>query len=618
MSVLASFIPLYVLGFTLNTMSLLGLSLAIGILIDDAIVVRENIVRHIEMGKDHYRASREGTDEIGLAVAATTFSIVAVFVPIGFMSGFAGQWFQPFALTIAASVLVSLFVSFSLDPMLSAYWADPQVEAGEHGNPIGRALERFNGWFDRQAARYRVGIAWALDHRKTMVMLAVLTLVGAVALQVLFGGAGFIPDSDRSEITVQVETAPGSSLEYTRAQAEQIAAQVRTHREVAYTYTSVGSSNGSGAVGDASIYVRLVPKAERERSQSAISEQLRAELRRFGGATAYLLDAGGPGGGQKQLQFQLQGPDADVLGRLAAQVADTIRQVPGAVDVGLSNRGQKPELRLQINRGLAGSLGVSAGQIAQALRPAFGGVDAGNWVDATGETRYVRVRLPPEARTQPSDLEQIPIVLSGAGTIATPGGVAAAGGIGGAGAGPAVVPLGQVADVQPSFGPAQITHLDRHRVITIGANVQGAPLTEVFQRAQQRVDHIDMPPGYEITQGGEVESQQEVFGNIAVALGTAVMLMYLILVVQFGSFLDPARDPALAAAVAHRRGAGAAHHGRHAEHHEPDRRDPAHGDRGEERDPAHRLREVDARGGGDPDSRGADPGRRASGCGRSS
>ena len=530
-SVLASFIPLYVFGFTLNTMSLLGLSLAIGILIDDAIVVRENIVRHIEMGKDHYRASKEGTDEIGLAVAATTFSIVAVFVPIGFMSGFAGQWFQPFALTIAASVLVSLFVSFSLDPMLSAYWADPQVEEGEHRNPIGRALERFNVWFDRQAARYRLGIGWALDHRKTMVALAVLTLVGAVALQVLFGGAGFIPDSDRSEITVQVETAPGSSLEYTRAQAAQIAAQVRTHREVAYTYTSVGSSNGSGAVGDAAIYVRLVPKAERRRSQSAISEELRAELRRFGGATAYLLDAGGPGGGQKQLQFQLQGPDADLLGRLAQQVADTIRQVPGAVDVGLSNRGQKPELRLQINRGLAGSLGVSAGQIAQALRPAFGGVDAGNWVDPTGETRYVRVRLPPEARTQPSDLEQIPIVLSGAGTIGAAGGFS--------GAGPAVVPLGQVASVEPSFGPAQITHLDRHRVITIGANVQGAALTDVFQRAQQRVGTIDMPSGYEITQGGQVQSQQEVFGNIAVALGTAVLLMYLILVVQFGSFLDP-------------------------------------------------------------------------------
>src|SRR5690349_23727802 len=148
---MASFIAVWAFGFTLNRMSLLGLSLAIGILIDDAIVVRENIVRHIEMGKNHYEASHEGTDEIGLAVAATTFSIVAVFVPIAFMYGVAGQWFKPFALTIASSVLVSLFVSFSLDPMLSAYWADPQVEAHERRNPIARALDKFNTWFNRMS-----------------------------------------------------------------------------------------------------------------------------------------------------------------------------------------------------------------------------------------------------------------------------------------------------------------------------------------------------------------------------------------------------------------------------------------------------------------------------------
>src|SRR4029077_14255061 len=171
-SVLASFIAVWVLGFKLETMSLLGLSLAIGILIDDAIVVRENIVRHVEMGKDHFLAAKEGPDEIGLAVAATTFSILAVFFPIGFMPGVGGQWFKPFALTIACSVLVSLFVSFSLDPMLSAYWPDPQLEAHERRNPIARALVRFNTWFDRQADRYKGLIAWSLDHRWTMVALA--------------------------------------------------------------------------------------------------------------------------------------------------------------------------------------------------------------------------------------------------------------------------------------------------------------------------------------------------------------------------------------------------------------------------------------------------------------
>src|SRR5262249_12197695 len=201
-SVLASFVPLAMFGFTLNTMSLLGLSLAIGILIDDAIVVRENIVRHVEMGSDHMAAAHEGTDEIGLAVAATTFSIVAVFVPVGFMPGIAGQWFKPFALTIACAVLVSLFVSFSLDPMLSAYWPDPQLEAHDRRNPIARALDRFNHWFDRKADRYKSVIAWALDHRFLMIGLAAVSFIAAITLQAMFGGFGFAPLSDNSELNI--------------------------------------------------------------------------------------------------------------------------------------------------------------------------------------------------------------------------------------------------------------------------------------------------------------------------------------------------------------------------------------------------------------------------------
>ena len=172
-SAISSFIAVHAFGFTLNTMSLLGLSLAIGILIDDAIVVRENIVRHIEMGEDHFKAAHTGTDEIGLAVTATTLSIMAVFVPIAFMGGISGQWFRPFALTIACAVLVSLFVSFSLDPMLSAYWPDPAIEAHEHRNWISRKLETFNKWFDHQADRYKNVIAWALDHRADMVAISI-------------------------------------------------------------------------------------------------------------------------------------------------------------------------------------------------------------------------------------------------------------------------------------------------------------------------------------------------------------------------------------------------------------------------------------------------------------
>ena len=201
-SVLAAFVAVLAAGFTLNTMSLLGLSLAIGILIDDAIVVRENIVRHVEMGEDHFAASHSGTNEIGLAVTATTFSIIAVFVPVAFMAGLSGQWFKPFALTVACAVMVSLFVSFSLDPMLSAYWPDPQTEAHERSNWLARLLEKFNQWFNRKADGYKKVIAWALDHRWWMVAIAIVAFVSAIFVQVKFGGAGFVPNSDRSELTI--------------------------------------------------------------------------------------------------------------------------------------------------------------------------------------------------------------------------------------------------------------------------------------------------------------------------------------------------------------------------------------------------------------------------------
>src|SRR5690606_1386174 len=204
----------------------------IGILIDDAIVVRENIVRHVEMGKDHFRAAHEGTDEIGLAVAATTFSIVSVFVPIGFMAGLSGQWFKPFALTIACAVLVSLFVSFSLDPMLSAYWPDPEIEKHEHRSWISQKITRFNEWFDRIAGNYTSVIGWALDHRLAIIVLAGGSLFGALFLQATFGGFGFVPASDNAEPVIQVETPPGSNLEYTRRKTEEAARLARTHPEV--------------------------------------------------------------------------------------------------------------------------------------------------------------------------------------------------------------------------------------------------------------------------------------------------------------------------------------------------------------------------------------------------
>ena len=572
-SVFASFIAVWVLGFRLETMSLLGLSLAIGILIDDAIVVRENIVRHVEMGKDHYTAAREGTDEIGLAVAATTFSILAVFVPIGFMPGVGGQWFKPFALTIACAVAVSLFVSFSLDPMLSAYWPDPHKE--EHQKVwITKKLDVFNHWFNRQAQNYKKVIGWALDHRAAMVVLAVGTffasfvipskgltglfaaligvalatwiitrkhlpgivrLLGVVAGAVLFVvlpklvpghgwrnvGAGFFPEDDRAEFIVAIETPPGSNLEYTRTKADEAARMIRSHKDlVKYTYTTLGDAT-AGSVDVGNMYVRMVPKDKRPGvSVAKFASELRHDLKGIAGVTLAVFESDF-GGGRKQLQFQLRGGDLTTLTTAADQVMAVVQQVPGAVDVGLSTKGQKPELTVQLNRGVAGTLGITAGQVAQSLRPAFAGIDAGDWVDPSGETRNVEVRLAPEARRRAQDLVQLPLVVAG------PNGA------------PTTIPLGQVATVNQSVGPAIIDHLDRDLVVTVEANTAGRASGDVTADAMARLAKLQLPAGVKLSLGGESKDQGEVFGQIFFALGVAVMLMYLILVLQFGSFMDP-------------------------------------------------------------------------------
>ena len=525
-SVLASFIAVWAFGFTLNTMSLLGLSLAIGILIDDAIVVRENIVRHVEMGKDHFTAAHEGTDEIGLAVAATTFSIVAVFVPIAFMYGISGQWFKPFALTIACAVLVSLMVSFSLDPMLSAYWPDPELEEHARRSWISRKLVTFNEWFDKLAQRYTGVIGWALDHRLAMVGLASASMVGALWLQATFGGFGFVPVSDRSELTIQVETPPGSNLEYTRLKAEEAARLARSHGEVRYTFTTIGAGSGMdpsealGAVDLASVYVRLVPKSTRSFSQDQFGATLREEVKQIGGATVAVFTSGF-GGAVKQVQLELRGNDSRLLQGFADSVLKMVKAIPGAVDVGLSTKGQKPELEITLNRSLAGSLGVSVGQLAQSLRPAFAGVDAGDWIDPSGENRKVRVRLAPASRTRIQDIERLPI------SVGSPNGRMT------------MMPLGQLATVSQGVGPAKISHLDRDNVIVVQANLAGRSLGEVTSDIQRQLGNMTVPTGIRWSLGGEAKDQAQVFGDILAALGIAFLLMYLILVMQFGSFLEP-------------------------------------------------------------------------------
>jgi HAE1 family hydrophobic/amphiphilic exporter-1 len=491
-------------------MSLLGLSLAIGVLIDDAIVVRENIVRHMERGADRRTAALNGTSEIGMAVAGTTFSIVAVFIPVGFMPGVSGEWFRPFGLTVVASVLVSLLISFTLDPMLSAYWGDPP---GEHLKPksgISLKLQQFNAWFDHQADRYGNVIAWALHHRRWMIAFAVVSFLAAIFLQYQFGGSSFLPKSDGKTLAIDVRTPASSNLDYSRMKLEAAAVMARSLPETKATNSYVNPGGGR-------IYVDIGKSTDRKRSAQVIAIELRKRTSQLVGAEYTVLDDLS-NGASKPVQIRFSGTDSRKLLAITSEFMAQLRQVPGAVDVGLSQQDPQNELQIELDRGLANSLGISVTDTANALRVAFAGIEVGDWVDPTGESRDVAVRLSPEDRMSAANIERLPITVSGMNTV---------------------VPLAQIAKVSMGKAPSKIEHSDGKRTIGVSANVQGRSSGEVTADALKIAKNISFPEGYGLELDGASKDQKEVFAEMGIALISGIGLMYFILVMQFGSFTAP-------------------------------------------------------------------------------
>ncbi len=508
-SVIAAFIVVWMCGFTLNFMSLLGLSLAIGVLIDDAIVVRENIVRHMEAGADRISAARNGTREIGLAVAASTFAIIAVFIPVAFMPGEAGQWFKPFALTVAFSVLVSLFISFTLDPMLSAYWGDPTGYHQGAKSALGLRLARLNGWFDQQSLRYAKVVNWALGHRRAMGLIALASFGGAIALQIGFGGTSFLPVVDTGKLRIDVRSPATSSLAYSRLKVERATQLARMLPDTKATDSSANAAGGT-------VFVHIGTRAERRRSAAEVAADLRKLLASVVGAEYFVTDDLSTN--SRTVQIEFSGPDSRTLMALTGAYMDKLRAVKGAVDVSLSEQDPDDELQIELDRGLANSMGVSLNDVAQTMRVAFAGVPVGDWIDPNGEARDVAVRLAAADRVSAEDIERLPIAVNG---------------------GRQMVPLEQIAHITMGKGPAQIRHTDGKRVVTVSANAQGRSAGEVTDDALALARSIDFPPGYGIYLGGASRSQQELFAAMATALAMGIGLMYLILVAQFGSFSAP-------------------------------------------------------------------------------
>jgi len=527
-SIIGTFMFMQMFGFTINMITLMALSLCVGLLIDDAIVVRENIVRHVQMGKNAYRASLDGTQEIGLAVLATTLSIVAVFLPIGFMEGIIGKFFHEFGITIVAAVMISMFVSFTLDPMLSSIWHDPAIDThGQKHSPAGwydKTLGRVTAWFDRGTDRmadgYQALLRWALVYKKATVFMALSVFVASL-LMIPWLGTEFVPKADFSETSLKFETPVGTSLEATEAKTRQVEAILREFPEVVYTLSTINTANSQGK-NSVNLYIRLVERKKRDRNADQMSALLRDRLGQVPGLTvthAGLLDAVG---GNKQIEFSLKGPDQQELERLALLALEKVRAIPGLVDLDSSVKPDKPMVRIEVRRDAASDLGLGTSQLAGPLRTLVAGQTVGNWRAPDDQTYDVNVRLAPQARNSPQDLERLPFVV----------GTAADGSA-------RIVRLGQVAQVSETTGSNQINRRDMMREVAINANVFGRSAGQVSADVRAAMDSLNLPPGYRYSFGGSTKNMAESFGYALSALLMAVIFIYMILASQFKSFFQP-------------------------------------------------------------------------------
>ena len=533
-SIISAFFTMWVFNFTLNTMTLLALSLAIGLLIDDAIVVRENIVRHLEMGKSHDDAAREGTNEIGLAVMSTSFAVIAVFIPVAFMGGIIGKIFFQFGVTVAFAVLVSLFVSFTLDPMLSSKWADPEIEHAvndggahmaeqrQHANPIRRVAFAFNDWFERTADHYPRWLSWALGHRGLVLGVAAATVVASFLILPKLGFT-WMPDVNGDELTVNFRTAPGSRLEYTMERGRQIADFLNKQPEVDYTYLSVGggfrSSPNSGR-----IYVAL--KHGHRRSLFDIQNDLRGQLKTMTGVRPTIQGQSSIfSRGYQPIIVNVQGPEASRLAIAADRTLQAVKSVAGVAEPNSSEDGDIPQLDVRVDRQEAWRAGLGVGAVAATLQPLFAGQRASTWEDPLGFSHDVVVVFPDSLRSSAADVAQLPVQSS---LVDPRSGL------------PAMVPLSQVADVRAGVGPQQIERRQLEQQVQIRAGVlPGFAMGDVANEVKQAIDRIGLPPGYHAVFTGDVQNLEETKGYVLSALGLAVIFIYLILASLFGSFLQP-------------------------------------------------------------------------------
>jgi len=521
-SMLAAFTPMYFAGFSLNMMTLLALALSTGILVDDSIVVLENIHRHLHLGELPRDAALNGRSEIGLAAIAITLTDVVVFVPIAFMSGIVGQFFRQFGLTVATVTLFSLFVSFTLTPMLASRWFRRRQREAPGGRGVAAPLfRRFDAFYDRLDAGYRGVLAWALAHRWRVVAL------GAAALAIVVPLAGalgfeFMPSVDQGQFSVKIETPAGTNLATTNEAVARVEDLLSRQPEVEAMFTRVGSSAGTLSFGaantgpnTASIEVSLVDKTRRRRSDRQLIADLRRRVTAIPGAritfeTQSFGQFGAP------VQIELLGDDFTALNAVAGRVRARVAEVPGTIDVDTSWRVGRPELQVTVDRVKAASSGLSTGMVAAALRTAIQGA-TDTKLRAAGEEYAIRVRLAEAQRAAPEDVAGI--------LIAAPGG--------------RPIFVKDVATVSFATGPTQIDRKNRQRMVVVSAGLApGYYFGNVQREIAQRLQGLPLS-GVTLRWGGEAEQLGESSGQLGGALLLSVALVYMLMAALFEAFLSP-------------------------------------------------------------------------------
>lgn len=524
LSIIATFIMMYFYGTTLNLITMGGLALGVGRIVDDSIVVFENIYRHRSLGLSPMEAAITGASEVGGAILAATMTFIAVFLPMVFVEGLASIVFSPMAMTISFAILCSLLVALTIIPLMSSrILTDQSMQRTRTGSGrIFDIMQGFGNWIDNLGERYKVLLQACLNHRRRVIIIVTLLMVASCAAIPLVG-AEFLPTTDSGEISVSIETDKGSSLDDTDEIVRQVEARILDIPEVETVFTSVGSTGTmlmsmGGGSNNSTLYVKLCPKNERQRGVEIVAEEIRQKLAGLAGTkvAVSVMDATSSFGSSSPVVVRISGDDLDVLKELSTEVADIVRSTPGTREVTSSLTDGNPEVQIRIDRDRAAAYGLTPMQVASEIRSAMDGTVATRY-KVEGEEIDVRVSYASESYNDMDYLTNM--------TILTAQG--------------AVVKLSQIATFELAQGPVQIIREDQVRKAEVSAELLNRDLNSVMTDIQARVAQMNLPAGYEISYGGENEEMMESFASLAIALLLAILLVYSVMAVQYESFFNP-------------------------------------------------------------------------------